>query len=92
MDALEIPYYGLLGFIEGAFANRFEKEYITNSTFAQTADDSYDDSDDDEGVVIVTRNVTSCRLNSIRFINNMTYLVWYSELDYGVDRIMLYAT
>ena len=40
----------------------------------------------------IERNVTQCRLNTIRFINNITYLAWYSELDYGIDRIMLFGT
>ena len=37
-------------------------------------------------------NVTACRLNSIRFGNNVTLLAWYSEIRYGVDKIMLYSS
>ena len=36
--------------------------------------------------------MTECRINTIRFINNLTYFAWYSELDYGIDRIMLFGT
>ena len=37
-------------------------------------------------------NVTACRLNSIRFGNNVTLLAWYTHIRYGVDKIMLYTT
>lgn len=37
-------------------------------------------------------NVTACRLNSVRFGNNVTLLAWYSQIRYGVDKIVLYST
>ena len=37
-------------------------------------------------------NVTACRLNSVRFGNNVTLLAWYAQIRYGVDKIMLYTT
>ena len=40
----------------------------------------------------IERNITECRINSIRFVNNLTYYYWYLELDYGIDRKMLFGT
>ena len=40
----------------------------------------------------VTSNVTECRIHSIRLSNNATLLAWYSQISYGVDKIMKYAT
>jgi len=37
-------------------------------------------------------NITACRINSIRFANNVTMLAWHSELKYGVDKVLLYTT
>ena len=37
-------------------------------------------------------NVTECRIRSIRFMNNATLLSWYSQINYGVDKIIKYAT
>ena len=37
-------------------------------------------------------NVTACRINSVRFGNNVTLLTWYGQIRYGVDKIMLYTT
>jgi len=80
VDSIEVPFYASLGFIEGAFAPP-----LTNTTEDKSSENNSTES-------AFRRNVTECRTNTIRFINNMTYLAWYAELDYGVDRIMLYST
>lgn len=35
--------------------------------------------------------IAGCRVDSIRLGNNATMLAWHSELNYSVDRILLYA-
>jgi len=74
MDMIEAPFYGALGFVEGAFT-----PHVVNET-------------GERNETTIERNVTECRINAIRFVNNLTYFAWYHELDYGIDRKILFGT
>ena len=56
---LTMPFYLILGFVDGAFS---------------------------------PSNITECRINSLRFMYNVSRLAFHAKVNYGVDMIMKYTS